>query len=221
MLVFRRLWTRFFVGIFFQSVSLIRSEKIVKQTFSVIRPIQLQIEMVHVNSFLGCAKIETGGKIVAFLQIITYAIVLILFLAAICLAPVSEQTERMILKDDQIVAEIESKPSATVLVLIAIFITAACIAIVVIACRSFNAINTRNHTRMFEMMALMFAITCFYLYVFFIQLWLWPSLCLGALIAAAYNFYLFIVVYSLYRVFRKEHEQEAIRQLQSKTETNV
>ncbi|KAG4066833.1 hypothetical protein HA402_012900 [Bradysia odoriphaga] len=178
--------------------------------------------MVHVNSFLGCAKIETGGKIVAFLQIITYAIVLILLLADICLAAVNgPQTEQSILKDDQIVAEADPKPSAPVLVVIAIFITAACIAIIVIACRSFNAINTRNHKLMFEMMALMFAVTCFYLYVFFIQLWLWPILCLATLIVAVYNFYLFIVVYSLYRVFRKEHEQKAIRQLKSNSETNV
>lgn len=79
----------------------------------------------------------------------------------------------------------------------------------------------RNHTLMFEMMALMFAVTCFYLYVFLIQLWLWPIQCIATVFVIVYNYYLYIVVYSLYRIFRKEHEQAAVRQQKGKIETDV
>lgn len=117
-----------------------------------------------------------------------------------------------------------------VLVLVSLFLVIICVVIIVIAYRSLNAIKVvctltlhlkneimkvfpfqRNYTLMFEMMALMFAITCAILFIFVILLWLRPIYCLVALITAAIYYYLFLVIYSLYRVFRKEHELAVIQ----------
>lgn len=96
---------------------------------------------------------------------VTHAVVLILLLVAIGIDTVTDdQNEKPILSDNQVVIEREPKLSvagkwvewlyhvdcmltnaqffSSVLVLIAIFITASCVAIMVIAFRSLNAIKT-------------------------------------------------------------------------------
>lgn len=66
---------------------------------------------------------------------------------------------------------------------------------------------------MMEMVGMMFGITCISLYTFTIQLWLTPEKCLPTLLNSAIYFYFFIVIYSLYRAFRKEYEHQLIQQL--------
>lgn len=63
---------------------------------------------------------------------------------------------------------------------------------------------------MFEMMSLMFALTGFYMYTFLFSIWLFPffGLIVSALVSIVIYFYLFLVVYSNYRIFRKEYERK-------------
>lgn len=87
------------------------------------------------------------------------------------------------------------------------------VAIIIIPYRAIQAIKDRDHIRITPFLLLTAIYTIILLFTVTIELWLYPKKLLLPVILLLINFYMFLVIYSLYRVFRKEYEHKIEQEL--------
>ncbi|KAJ6636681.1 hypothetical protein Bhyg_15274 [Pseudolycoriella hygida] len=102
--------------------------------------------MVHVDNFLGCTKLETGGIILAWFHIVFYALSVVsifILIGVIFLTDIFDgNANQVVLRDDQISPIKEKEIPVVSLAILVVLLIIFSIAVVVVAYRSISAIKT-------------------------------------------------------------------------------
>jgi len=161
--------------------------------------------MLKVDNFLGCCKLETGGLIIGWFYLIGYILSTIAFIILAILLMTTNCNDVNEIMKSYGQESIENCEGARG-VIVAAFVIVALIMILFawMAYCLIKGSTSRDHTRVKPMMIYMAVITVLALLNFL-------SFTLkGAISAIVYGVifgYLFVVLYSLYELFREERER--------------